>query len=190
MSAMEATHMRDTNTKTIVGLLGLWVLFGQLGGIPSPGPAQNILWAISSVGMLLASPMLAIRFARQGKDLIAAGHVLLTVAALMLYAGGPISTPGGQTSFSSSILFYAPALLAIGSGPGHPLFSRICGALTAVFFSVHGTMALAGATLNQEAKLVSVGGYLFMTAAVVGWMVGLWRAPKQSAEGTNPSPAW
>lgn len=150
-------------------------LFGQVGGFPDPGPAQNILWALSSMGILIASPMLAIRFAREGRDVVAAGHLLLMAAALMLYAGGPISTPGGQVSFSSAILFYVPALLAIGSSPAHPLFSRICGAITALLFAAHGFRALAGGPVGMQDKVVTAGGYIFMTLAVIGWMVGLIR---------------
>jgi hypothetical protein len=52
---------------------------GQAGGFVGPGPAQDALWAMSSVGLVHACVLLALTYLRAGKDAIAAGPATAAV---------------------------------------------------------------------------------------------------------------
>lgn len=176
------THGETNRIVTIFALIA-WTLFGQLGGAFAPGTTQDVLWALSSTGMVVASPLLVFRFARAGNDVVAAGHAVLAIAAMVLWAGGPISTASGHVSFNAAMIFYPSALVLIGAAPGHPLVARVLGALAAVPFGYHATRCLLGSPPSPEDPLglaVSIGGYVLMTAAVIGWIVGLVRVGRTS----------
>ena len=164
-----------TRTVTVVAL-AVWIVLGQLGGFVPAGPTQNLVWAFSSAGLVVASPLLALRSFRDGRDLSAAGHLVLTAAAMVMYAGGPISTPEGQASFSMALFFYPVALLLISAERAHPMFSRVLGGVAALPFALFGALALARVDLPESTRqALMAAGYLPMTAAVAGWIVGLVR---------------
>ena len=154
----------------IVTGLAVGAALGQAGGFAGPGAAQNVLYAVSSVGLVWAVVLLAIRYGRDGANFVAGGFALLAAAEMIIWAGGPASAPGGAASFAAGALFYVPALLLISLPPVLPIAVRALGALAAVPFGAHAIAFLTGRGPSPSGGL-AIAGYILFTASVVGWIV-------------------
>jgi hypothetical protein len=159
-------------------------VLGLGGNFIHVGPAQNVVYTISSLGIIMGSALLAAWFARQGRDTVAIGFALLALAegiilsSLFLSASTP-TDPGAYASFAAGVALYAVALLLASIPPAFPLWTRIAGALAAVPFAAHALLSLLGRSPAPSGPLASIG-YVLLTVATVGWMITVLRAAPSS----------
>ena len=165
----------DVRTTIVVGL-AVFVVLGLVANIPGEGPLQDLLHAMSSIGLTVATALLALREARRSADLVAAGFAILAIAQIVMWAG--VGT-GGEASFAAAVLFFAPALLLISLPPRFPFWARIAGALATIPFGVHGIAYLLNGSqpeglLNAEGNIA----YPVLIIAVIGWAVDVFRSTR------------
>ena len=161
------------STRTlIVASLAVGAVLG-FGGNFLAGTAQIVAHGISSIGLVVATALLALSFLRRGRDAVAAGYVLLTIAEIVLWNNGREGEIA-ETSFATSVLFYAPALLLISLPPAFPVWSRVAGALSGLAFGAHGGLFLLGSPQPSDGPLAGAG-YALLTVALVGWIVATLR---------------
>ena len=71
------------NEKNILNTasIGLSIGFtlGMIGSIVPSDIARNILWAIDSCGLILATALLTLYFFRKGHDIVAAGFLIFII---------------------------------------------------------------------------------------------------------------
>jgi hypothetical protein len=163
----------------IAGGLLVGVVLGMAGNIPTEGWLQNLLFAVSSVGLTAATALLILREARRGDDLVAAGFAIFTIAEIIIWVGGGPTGPGGEAPFAAATLFYAPALLLISVPLRFAFWARAAGALAAVPFGVHALVFLLG---GNPAEVLQIAGYLLLSVAAIGWAVDVVRSAR-SAHG-------
>ena len=167
----------------VVGL-AVGAVLGLGGNFIHVGPAQNVVYTISSLGIIMGSALLAAWFARQGRDTVAIGFALLALAegiilsSLFLSASTP-TDPGAYASFAAGVALYAVALLLVSIPPAFPLWTRIAGALAAVPFAAHALLWLLGRSPASSGPLASTG-YVLLIVAMVGWMITVLRAAPSS----------
>lgn len=154
---------------TIVGGLTVFVVLGLVANIPGEGALQDLLHAVSSIGLVVAGALLALREAHRGGDLVAGGFAILAIAQIVMWAG---AGTGDEASFAAAVLFFAPALLLISLPSRFAIWTRIAGALAAIPFGAHGIAYLLSGSqpeglLNAEDSLA----YPVLIIAVIGWMV-------------------
>jgi hypothetical protein len=161
---------------TIVGGLAVFVALGLVANIPGEGPVQDLLHAVSSIGLTVAAALLALREARRGADLVAAGFAILTVAQVVMWAG---FGTGSEASFAAAVLFFAPALFLISLPPRFPFWARIAGALAVIPFGAHGIAYLLNGS-QPEGLLHAEGNiaYPVLIIAVIGWAVDAFRSTR------------
>lgn len=161
---------------TIVGGLAVFVVLGLVANIPGEGALQDLLHAMSSIGLVVAAALLALREARRGADLVAAGFAILAVAQVVMWAG---FGTGSEASFAAASLFFAPALLLISLPPRFAFWARIAGTLAAIPFGAHGIAYLLNGgppegLLNAEGNIA----YPVLIIAVIGWAVDAFRSTR------------
>lgn len=149
------------------------------GGNFLPGTAQTVAQGISSVGLVVGSALLALSFLRRGRDAVAAGFLVLTVAEIALVNNGREGEIA-VTGFAASVLFYAPALLLVSLPPAFPVWSRVAGALSGVAWAIYGGLFLLGSSPPPDGP-VAIAGYTLLTVALVGWVVATLRPPTETA---------
>jgi hypothetical protein len=159
----------------IVGLaIGAALGFG--GNFLPAGPPQNIVYAISSLGIIMGSALFAAWFARRGHSIVAVGFALaesISLSGLFLLASAP-TFPGAYT-FAAGVALYAVALPLTSVPPAFPLWTRIVGTLAALPFAAHALLWLLGRSPAPSEPLASIGFVLFIVA-IVGWMITVLRA--------------
>jgi hypothetical protein len=165
---------------TIVGGLLVGVVLGMAGNVPQEGWLQNLLYAVSSIGLVVASALLVLREARRGADLVAAGFAIFTVAEIIVWVSGGPTGPGGDAPFAAATLFYAPALLLISVPLRFAFWARAAGALAAVPFGIHAVVFLLG---GNPSEVLQIAGYLLLSVAVIGWAVDVVRSTRHANGG-------
>jgi hypothetical protein len=160
---------------TIVGGLAVFVVLGLVGSVPEEGPLQDLLHAVSSIGLTVGAALLALREARRGGDLVAAGFAILALAQVVMWAG--VGT-GGEASFAAAVLFFAPALLLISLPPHFAIWTRAAGALAAIPFGAHGIAYLLSGNPPDGLLNAEDTAYPVLIIAVIGWAVDVFRSTR------------
>lgn len=179
MTATTPDIRRDiyvTEWRLVLSALAIGVVLGQAGNFTSSPVPQALLYGLSSVGLAVASALLAVHFGREARSLVAVGFAMLAVAEMLITVGG-IEGPPSHASFSAAAIYYAPALALISIPARFNRFSRITGGLSAVAFAWHGGSYLLGGQPTPDAPFAIVG-YLLLSLTVIGWMTDIvrWRA--------------
>ena len=162
----------------VVGL-AIGGVLGFVGNFLPSGPSQNVAYALSSLGIIMGSALLATWFARQGKSTVAVGFALLALAegiiltGIFLLASAP-TFPGVYT-FAAGVALYAVALPLVSVPSAFPLWTRIAGALAAIPFAAHAMLWLLGRSPAPSGPLASIG-YVLLIVAIAGWIITVLRA--------------
>lgn len=151
----------------IVGGLALAVVAGLAGGGFNSVSSQSVLFAVSSIGLVVAAATLALHHTQQGHVLVSAGFLVLSVAEVMVWAGGRPRDPGYRAAFGGGVLFYVPALLLAAVPPAYPWVVRGFGISAAAMWAVGAYRHLTGAEFSDTGPL-AVSSYVVMSAFFVG----------------------
>jgi hypothetical protein len=166
----------------VVGL-AIGAVLGFGGNFIPVGSAQNVVYAISSLGLVMGSALFAAWFARQGRDTVAIGFALFALAegillsGLFLLASAP-TFPGAYT-FAGGAALYAVALPLASIPPAFPLWTRITGVLAAIPFAAHALLWLLGRSPAPSGPLASIG-YVLLIVTIVGWIITALRTAPSS----------
>jgi hypothetical protein len=150
-------------------------VLGMGGNFLPVGPAQNVAYGISALGLILASALFAARFARQGRDTVAVGFALLALAEGVVVSAGTPGDPGAEATFAGATALYVPALLLASLPAALPAWTRVVGALAAVPFGAHALLWWLGTAPPSSGPFAGIG-YMLLTIAVVGWIITVLRA--------------
>ena len=150
-------------------------VLGMGGNFLPTGPAQNVAYGISALGLILASALFAARFARQGHDTVAVGFALLALAEGVVVSAGTPADPGSEATFAGATALYALALPVASLPAVLPAWVRIVGTLAAVPFGTHALLWWLGQSPPSSGPFAGIG-YMLLTITVVGWIVTVLRA--------------
>ena len=160
-------------TRALIGAaLAVGVVFG-FGGNFLPQTAQIAAHAISSVGLVVGCTTLALTLLQQHRVFVAAGLFVLAACEIVMWNNGPQGDLS-ESAVADAFLFFVPALLLISIPRAFPIWSRIAGAIAAVPFGIHASQFLLG-NPPSESSPYAVVGYMLLTIAVIGWIVGVVR---------------
>ena len=152
----------------IVGGLVVGAVLGFGGNFVEQGNTQSVVYGLSTLGLILASVLLAVEHASVGHRLAAAGFALLALGETRVL--NPTDAPGGEASFAAGVFLYAPGLLLIALSPWAPRWVRLLGVIAAVPFTAHSLIYLGGGEIDSTDPLAGVG-YALFTITIVGWIV-------------------
>lgn len=157
-----------TERAVIMGGVATGVVLGLAGNAFEAGTARDALHALSSMGLVVAAALLAVRMARAGHGTAAGGFAIFAVAEMMIWSTGGASQPGAEATFAMAVLFSAPGLTLIATSPALAPWARVAGAVAATLFAVHGARYLGGADVSSQDGLVGAA-YLALAIAAAGW---------------------
>ena len=145
------------------------VILGLAGNAFEGGTtARALLHAGSSMGLVAAAAILAMRMARTGHVMAAAGFAIFAITETMIWSGGGPSTGGAEATFAMAVLFSGPGLALVATAPMLPPWSRAAGVLAGLLFAVHGFRHLSGANVTSEDPVVGIA-YMLLALGMLGW---------------------
>src|ERR687888_95325 len=93
--------------------LALGAVFGLAGTFLTQPNLQNTAWAIDSVGLVIATTLLSLKFFRKGNDFVAAGVLVFAIGEAVILSGTAAGLQGSVPSFGAGTALWATALLLI-----------------------------------------------------------------------------
>jgi hypothetical protein len=129
-----------------VGLL-VGAGFGLAGTLVESPQLQASLWAIDSVGLVIATSLLALKYFRAGEDVVSGGFLVFAIGEGALLSGTAAGPSGSVPAFAAGTALWAAAL-ALVSGPRLlPGWLRALGAVAACLFALTSACIYAGEEL-------------------------------------------
>jgi hypothetical protein len=136
---------RSLNRVAVAGLL-VGAVFGLAGTLVASAQLQAGLWAIDSVGLVIATCLLTVKYLRAGADVVAAGFLIFAIGEGVLLSG-TAAGPEGVCPPSPRDSMWAAALVLISAPPLLARPPRLLGGMAAGLFAITAGRIYAGETL-------------------------------------------
>jgi hypothetical protein len=165
-----------TNTQVnriAAGGLALGALFGLAGTLVTDDLVRQVFWAIDGVGIVVATALLAVRFARIEEECVSAGFLVFALGETLLVGGVAGGLERSVPSFGGGVALWAAGLVLIGLRPVFAWWVRATGFVAAVLFAVVAGLIFSGTPLLPTASPLPFFGYPFLVLAFVGWIQAL-----------------
>jgi len=107
----------NTNTPTrmnIIAAVGLAAggVFGLLGTVVAQSNLRAASWGLDSVGLIVATALLTLKYFRAGKDTVSAGFLVFAIGEAVMPSGTAGTLEGSVPAFAAgTALHYGPRLL-------------------------------------------------------------------------------
>lgn len=149
-----------------IGLITAVVAGAGAGGFDSVD-VQSVLFAVSSLGWVTATGLLALRHAARSEFVAAAGFLVLTIAEPLLWVSGRPGDPGYDAGFAGGVMFYVPGLMMLAVSGVYHVAVRLFAALGAVVWAVGSIRYLVGGSFADTDPL-ALAGYSLLSVAFIG----------------------
>ncbi len=111
-------------------------VFGLAGTFVEAAALRQIFWAIDGVGLMVATALLTVKFARKANDCLAAGFPEFVAGESLLLSGTAAGLQASVPSYACGIALWSAALFLISAPRTFALWIRLTGSLAAVLFAV------------------------------------------------------
>ena len=143
--------------------------FGLAGTLVSSPQLQASLWAIDSVGLVLATSLLAVKYLRAGSELVATGFLIFAIGEGVLLSGTAAGPAASVPAFAAGIALWAAALSVVSAARHFAPWLRLLGGVTATLFAVTAGRIYAGEVLLPTATPLPFFAYPLLVGTLLGW---------------------
>ncbi len=168
------------NLVAVVGLV-LGAVFGLLGTVVADQAVRASSWAIDSVGLVVATALLAVRHFRRGDDCVAAGFLVFAIGEGVMLSGTAATLEASVPAFAAGASLWSAALLLTGAPRVFPAWTRIVAAIGAILFAIASARIFRGEPLSPIASPLPFFAYPFLVLTFAGWIWSLLRADEFGA---------
>ena len=123
------------NKVAAIGLV-LGGVFGLLGTVVTAQNLRAASWGIDSVGLVVATSLLALRFFRKGNDCVAAGFLVFAVGEGVMLSGTAATLADSVPSFAAGTALWSAALLLTSVPKEFASWIRLAGIIGAIVFAI------------------------------------------------------
>ena len=160
-------------------------VFGLAGTLVESPTLQACLWAIDSVGLVIATALLSLKYFRAGADVVAGGYLVFAIGEGVLLSGTAAGPGGSMPSFAAGTALWAAALALVSAPRLLPAWLRGLGAAAACLFAVTSARIYAGEALLPTSAPLPFFGYPFLVATLLGWA---WILIRERGHSPEPRP--
>ena len=171
---MRATPERVLNRIAALGLL-LGAGFGLAGTFVRSPHLQASLWAIDSVGLVVATALLSLKCFRAGADVVAGGFLVFAIGEGVLLSGTAAGPSASVPAFAAGTALWAAALALISAPRQLPPGLRLLGGAAACMFAVTAARIYLGEALLPTSSPLPFLAYPVLVATLLGWAWTLMR---------------
>ena len=155
--------------RVAAGGLLVGAVFGLAGTLVESPSLQASLWAIDSVGLVIAASLLALKYLRAGADVVAGGYLVFAIGEGVLLSGTAAGPSGSVPAFAAGTALWAAGLALVSAPRLLPAWLRVLGAVAACLFAVTSACIYAGEELLPTSAPLPFFGYPFLVATLLGW---------------------
>jgi hypothetical protein len=143
-----------------------------------------LTWGIDGIALVVACPLLTLRFLRMGEEMVAAGFLVFAIGESLVVSGSAMDLTRSIPSFGAGIGLWAAGLALISVPRVFPIVVRLLGLAAAVLFAATACRIFAGAQITALSQPLPFFAYPVLVATFVGWILTLFRI---DATGARPS---
>lgn len=167
-----------TRAANIVAAIGLALGggLGMAGTMVADQTFRAALWSIDSVGVIVATALLALQFFRKDKDLVAAGFLVFAIGEAVMLSGTAMSLEGSVPSFAAGTALWSAALFLTGIPRAFAGWIRAASVIGAILFAITAERIFLGQQVPPITKPLPYFAYPFLVLTFIGWIWTLLKA--------------
>lgn len=169
--------MKNSLDKLAVIGLAMGAIFGMAGALVAADTVRHTLWAIDSLGLIMATSLLALKFFRRGNEEVAAGFLMFAIGEAVMLGGTAASLRESIPPFAAGTGLWAMALLLISVPPVFSLVVRLVGLIASVLFFIVSFSIFSGHPLSPLSQPLPFFAYPVLVLTFIGWIWTLLREP-------------
>ena len=157
------------NTVAAIGL-ALGAVFGLIGTVVTEQRVRAVSWSIDSVGLIVATSLLTLKYFRKGNDCVAAGYLVFAIGEAVMLSGTAASLEASVPAFAAGTALWSAALLLTGIPKEFALWIRLASMIGAILFAITSARIFWGEQLLPIASPLPFFAYPFLVLTFVGWI--------------------
>jgi hypothetical protein len=165
---------RNLRILAVAGLIAGAVL-GMAGSIVTAADVRAVCWAIDSVGLIIATILMALTFVRSGRLEVAAGFLIYAIGESVMLGGTALSLDASIPAFAAGTALWSAGLTLVSVPRVFAGWTRFAGVIAAVLFGITSLVIFRGVALNPIARPLPFYGYPFLVITFIGWIVAIVR---------------
>lgn len=160
---------RSTDFIVAIGI-ALGGVLGMAGSIVTSQNIRAVCWAVDSVGLVVATLLLALKFFRRGRDVIAAGFLVWAIGESVMLSGTAASLTDSIPAFAAGTALWSAALLLTSLPREFAIWTRATGTIAAILFAITSIRIFWGESLSPIARPLPFFAYPFLVITFAGWI--------------------
>lgn len=161
----------------VAGLIAGGVL-GMAGSVVTSDHVRAVCWAIDGVGVIIATTILALTFARSGRLEVAAGFLIYAIGESVMLGGTATSLEASVPAFAAGTALWSAGLTLTSVPRVFAIWTRLAGLVSAILFGIVSLSIFRGIPLTPIAHPLPFFAYPFLVLTFVGW---IWAMVSRSA---------
>lgn len=162
--------MRKPADLVVVIGVALGGVLGMAGSMVASQNVRAVCWAVDAVGLVVATSLLAVKFFRKGKDVVAAGFLVWAIGEGVMLSGTAASLADSVPAFAAGTALWSAALLLTSVPREFALWTRATGTIAAVLFAITSVRIFWGEPLSPIARPLPFFAYPFLVLTFGGWI--------------------
>src|SRR5437763_3387358 len=160
------------NPVDIVAAAGLALggVFGLVGTVVTAQPVRAAAWAIDSVGLVVATALLALKYFRKGNDCVAAGFLVFAIGEAVILSGTAATLEASVPAFGAGTALWCAALLLTSIPREFAAWIRLAATVGAILFAITSGRIFWGEQLLPIASPLPFFAYPFLVRTFAGWI--------------------
>jgi len=169
--------MKDPLNRIAVIGLALGGVFGFVGTVVTQSNLRSAAWGIDSVGLVVATALLALKYFRAGNDCVAGGFLVFAIGEAVMLSGTAASLEASVPAFAAGTALWSAALLLTGVPKTFALWTRLISVVGALLFSITSARIFWGEQLLPTSSPLPFFAYPFLILTFAGWIWTLLKTP-------------
>lgn len=176
----ETAEPRARNVSNMIAGIGLALggLLGMVGTVVAARNLQSVCWAVDGVGLIVAGIILALKYFREGNDLVAAGFLVFSMGSGVMLVGTATTLQASIPSFGAGTALWVAGLMLVSLPSEFAIWARLAGVIGSMLFALVSAKIFWGEQLLPIARPFPYFAYPFLVLALAGWIWKLCRASR------------
>ncbi len=163
--------MKNSLKWVAVAGLVLGGALGMAGTFAAQANVRNTLWAVDSVGLIVATVILAIHFFRKGSDTVATGFLVYALGESVMLGGTAATLEASVPAFAAGTALWAAGLL-LTSLPGEfAMWTRLAGVAAGLLMAITSAEIFWGNAITPLTHPLPFFAYPVLVLTFAGWLV-------------------
>jgi hypothetical protein len=157
---------------SIIAIIGLALgaVFGMAGTFVGSQTLRAAFWAIDGVGLIVATALLAVRYVREGKEIVSAGFLVFAIGEAVMLPGTASTLEGSVPSFAAGTALWSAALFLTSVPSEFAIGVRVPGLIGAVLFAITSARIFVGEQILPISSPLPFFAYPFLVLTFAGWI--------------------